>query len=129
MTKPKIYIAGCGGMLGEAFHKVFTNEYDLQCSDIDVNERWLKSLDFRDYEAYRNAVIEFKPDYLFHLGAHTSLEYCELNPDEAYITNTLAVENATHLANELKIPLYILAPQGFLMVKKTTMMIGIFQIH
>ena len=118
MTKPKIYIAGCGGMLGEAFHKVFTNEYDLQCSDIDVNERWLKSLDFRDYEAYRNAVIEFKPDYLFHLGAHTSLEYCELNPDEAYITNTLAVENATHLANELKIPLLYISTAGIFDGKK-----------
>ena len=72
-------------------------------------------------------MIEFKPDYLFHLGAHTSLEYCELNPDEAYITNTLAVENATHLANELKIPLLYISTAGILMVKKTTMMIGIFQ--
>ena len=34
----KIYIAGCGGMLGEAFNDVFSKSYDLKCSDIDINE-------------------------------------------------------------------------------------------
>ena len=52
--KKKIYIAGCGGMLGEAFYKVFSEEYELKCTDIDVNEVWLSYLDFRDYEAYAN---------------------------------------------------------------------------
>ena len=50
--KKKIYIAGCGGMLGEAFHKIFGENYVLKCTDIDVNESWLSFLDFRDYEEY-----------------------------------------------------------------------------
>ena len=120
MSKSKIYIAGCGGMLGEAFHKVFSKEYSLMCSDIDVNENWLEALDFRDFDAYRNSVNNFKPDYLFHLGAHTSLEYCELNPDDAYITNTLAAENATHIANELKIPLLYISTAGIFDGEKET---------
>ena len=33
----KIYIAGAGGMLGEAFHEQFKNDYLLRCTDIDVN--------------------------------------------------------------------------------------------
>ena len=36
----KIYIAGCGGMLGDAFYKQFNNNYELKCTDIDVNENW-----------------------------------------------------------------------------------------
>ena len=80
--RKKIYIAGCGGMLGEAFHKCFGPTYELKCTDIDVNETWLSYLDFRDYEAYLADVSEFKPDYLFHLGAYTDLEFCELNQDE-----------------------------------------------
>ena len=48
--KKKIYIAGCGGMLGEAFYHVFSKNYDLLCTDIDVNEEWLSHLDFRDYQ-------------------------------------------------------------------------------
>ena len=38
MKMKKIYIAGCGGMLGEAFYEIFSNLYDLKCTDIDNNE-------------------------------------------------------------------------------------------
>ena len=69
----KIYIAGCGGMLGEAFQKVFSKDYKLKCTDIDVNEEWLSYLDFRDLESYMADVEEFKPNFLFHLGAFTDL--------------------------------------------------------
>jgi len=68
-TKKKIYMAGCGGMLGEAFYKQFKNDYKLKCTDKDVNEDWLSFLDFRDHKNYRKDVMNFKPDYLFHLGA------------------------------------------------------------
>lgn len=112
MTKKKIYMAGCGGMLGEAFYKVFGEEYELKCTDKDVNDTWLSFLDFRDYDAYRKDVLEFKPDYLFHLGAYTDLEFCELNIDDTYRTNTLAVENAVHISNELNIPLLYISTAG-----------------
>ncbi len=114
----KIYIAGCGGMLGEAFYAQFKNEHEIKCTDIDVNERWLSFLDFRDYNAYREDVIAFKPDYLFHLGAFTDLEYCELHIEDTYITNTLSVENACYIANELKIPLLYISTAGIFDVNK-----------
>ncbi len=88
----RIYIAGCGGMLGDAIHKVFGFDNALKCSDINVNEPWLTFLDFRDYWADRKDVIAFNPDYLFHLGAYTDLEYCERHPADTYATNTLSVE-------------------------------------
>lgn len=108
----KIYIAGAGGMLGEGFYKVFSDNFQLKCTDIDLNEEWLEYLDFRDLNRYRDDVVSFQPDYLFHLGAHTSLEYCEENPDDAYETNTLAVENAVWIANELNIPLLYISTAG-----------------
>jgi dTDP-4-dehydrorhamnose reductase len=110
--RKRIYIAGCGGMLGEAFHKVFDLDHELKCTDIDVNEEWLSFLDFRDRAAYQNDVRAFRPDFLFHLGAHTSLEYCEEHVDDAYTTNTLAVENAVHIANELNVPLLYISTAG-----------------
>lgn len=108
----KIYIAGCGGMLGEAFYKQLSNEYELRCTDIDVNEEWLSFLDFRDFDAYKKDVYNFNPDYLFHLGAYTDLEFCELHPDDTYITNTLSVENAVYIANDLNIPLLYISTAG-----------------
>jgi dTDP-4-dehydrorhamnose reductase len=117
MTR-RIYIAGCGGMLGEAFQKTFGVDSILKCTDVEVNERWLTFLDFRDFEAYRKDVMEFKPDYLFHLGAYTDLEYCEIHPDDTYRTNTLAVENAVFIANELQIPLLYISTAGIFDGKK-----------
>lgn len=108
----RIYIAGCGGMLGEAFYRVFGENFDLKCTDKDVNEEWLSFLDFRDAVSYRADVLAFKPDYLFHIGAHTSLEYCEQQVDDAYLTNTIPVETAVHLANDLGIPLLYISTAG-----------------
>lgn len=108
MNKKRIYISGCGGMLGEAFYQQFKNDYNIKCSDKDVNAEWLSFLDFRAYDAYRKDVEDFKPYYLFHLGAYTDLEWCERNAEETYLTNTLAVENGVNIANSLNIPiLYI----------------------
>src|SRR5438105_9726178 len=108
----RIYMAGSGGMLGEGFRDVLAPRHTLKCTDIDVNAKWLTLLDFRDFDAYRNEVKEFAPDYLFHLGAYTDLEYCERHPEATYATNTLAVENAVHIANELDIPLLYISTAG-----------------
>ncbi|WP_448105326.1 SDR family oxidoreductase [Pedobacter panaciterrae] len=116
--KKKIYIAGAGGMLGEAFHSVFKEEYELKCTDKDVNENWLSFLDFREFEQYKKDVTDFNPDYLFHLGAYTDLEYCELNQDDTYLTNTTSVENAVYIANQLNIPLLYISTAGIFDGKK-----------
>jgi dTDP-4-dehydrorhamnose reductase len=114
----KIYIAGCGGMLGEAFYKVFRDNYILKCTDKDVNDNWLEYLDFRNYDSYRKDVEDFNPDYLFHLGAYTDLEFCELNTDETYLTNTISVENAVYIANKLDIPILYISTAGIFDGKK-----------
>lgn len=116
--KKRIYIAGCGGMLGEAFYTQFNNDYEIKCTDKDVNENWLSFLDFRDFEAYYNDVVSFRPDYLFHLGAYTDLEFCEKNADETYLTNTISVENAVYIANKLDIPLLYISTAGIFDGKK-----------
>ena len=114
----KIYVAGCGGMLGEAFYAQFKDDHLLKCTDKDVNESWLSYLDFRDFDAYMKDVADFKPDYLFHLGAYTDLEFCELNADETYNTNTITVENAVYIANKLDIPLLYISTAGIFDGKK-----------
>lgn len=108
----KIYISGCGGMLGDAFYEVFSNGNVLKCTDIDVNAPWLTYLDIRDLEAYKKDVADFAPDYLFHLAACTDMEYCEKNPDNAWRTNAMGAENAAYIANALGIPLLYIGTAG-----------------
>ena len=58
-------------------------------------------LDFRDAGAYRKEVVEFNPDYLFHIGAFTDLEYCELHEEDTYKTNTESVKHAVDTPDDL----------------------------
>ena len=111
-------MAGCGGMLGEAFYEKFREDYDLRCTDIDVNEKWISNLDFRNFESYKNDVTEFRSDWLFHIGAFTDLEYCELHEEDTYTTNTESVKYAVNIANTLSIPLLYISTAGIFDGKK-----------
>ncbi len=112
ITYKNIYIAGAGGMLGEAFYKIFNKDYNVKYTDIDTNEEWLSHLDFRNYEEYHSDVCSFRTDYLFHIGAYTDLEYCENNVDDTYQTNYYAVKNAVKIANKLNIPILYISTAG-----------------
>ena len=61
---------------------------------------------------YKKSVNEFNPDYLFHIGAYTDLEFCEENIDDTYLTNTISVENAVYIANALDIPILYISTAG-----------------
>ena len=111
-------MSGSGGMLGKAFYDVFSLNYDLQCSDIDVNEEWLSYLDFRDFKSYSEIVNLYKPNFLFHIGAYTDLEFCEVNELDTYRTNFDSVKNAVKIANNLDIPLLYISTAGIFDGKK-----------
>ena len=110
--KKKIFLAGVGGMLGEAFYFEFSKNYELYCTDIDVNEKWLNYLNFCEKDNYKTEVLKFNPDYLFHIGAFTDLEYCETHKIETIKTNTESVISAVEISNDLKIPLLYISTAG-----------------
>jgi dTDP-4-dehydrorhamnose reductase len=114
----RMFLAGVGGMLGEAIHKVLAEKHDLTCTDIDVNEAWLEKCDFREFREYERMVSAAEPEILMHIGAHTNLEYCEENADDAYRTNTLSVEHAATLAQAHGIPLVYISTAGIFDGKK-----------
>ena len=118
--KKKIFLSGVSGMLGEAFYKVFSKNYDLKCTDINVNEKWLEYLDFRDAEKYSLLVEKFNPDYLFHIGAYTDLEFCEKNQEETFKTNTESVKTAVGISNNKSIPLLYISTAGIFDGKKNS---------
>lgn len=107
----KYYIAGCGGMLGDALHHVFS-DVDILCSDINAEDDWLTLLDFRNRELYMRQVCDFSPDALLHIGAYTDLEYCEKNEDDAWATNFFSVQTAVEIANKLEIPVVYIGTAG-----------------
>lgn len=108
----KVYIAGCGGMLGEAVYRAFSRRATVKATDIDVNEPWLEYADVRGYQEMRQSVLDFSPDLIINLAALTDMEECEVEADNAWLTNALGTENLALLANELDVPLVYISTAG-----------------
>ena len=83
----KIYIAGCGGMLGDAVFKHFSKKHQVLATDIRGTDGWWKYNDVRDYHTQHFAISEFQPDVIMNLAAETDLEYCETHGNDTLSTN------------------------------------------
>jgi dTDP-4-dehydrorhamnose reductase len=112
MANKTLVITGCGGMLGEAVYGIFRDLYNVYASDIDLNAPWLTYLDVSSAQDVASYLKELKPDYIIHLAALTDMEYCELNPEKAYLTNTEGVRNVSLYATNVNIPLVYISTAG-----------------
>ena len=96
----RIYVAGCGGMLGDAVYRHFAPIADVRATDIDVNERWLGYGDVRDYGEMARQIADVRPHVIINLAAMTDLEECERDAECAWATNALGAENLGLLATK-----------------------------
>jgi len=108
----KVYIAGCGGMLGRAVYEVFNSKCTVKATDIDLNIDWLEYADVRDYNDINTSISEFSPDIIINLAALTDLEHCEKNQDDSWLTNALGAENIAIIAKRLNIPMVYISTAG-----------------
>ena len=108
----KVMILGCGGMLGQAVYERFNKTCTVLATDIDLNSPWLEHLDVRNWQQLYERARKFKPKLLINLAALTDLEFCELHPDNAYLTNGLGQENVCLAALKLDIPLVYISTAG-----------------
>jgi len=108
----KVYIAGCGGMLGEAVYECFSKRTIVKATDIDVNTSWLEYADVRDYAQMEESINSFKPDIILNLAALTDLEYCEKEKENSWLTNALGAENLALIAQKLDLPFVYISTAG-----------------
>ena len=109
----KIYIAGCGGMLGSDVYKIFSDKgVEVRATDVDINEVWLEEGDVRDFDKISRDIKEFNPDALINLAAHTDLEYCEINISEAMAVNFEGAKNLALISKDLNIPYIYISTAG-----------------
>jgi dTDP-4-dehydrorhamnose reductase len=109
----KVYVAGCGGMLGDAvYNNLISCGATVKATDINCIESWVEYADVRDYDAIRKSVLDFQPDLLINLAALTDLEFCELEQDNSWLTNGYGAENLGLISNELDIPYVYISTAG-----------------
>lgn len=110
--RTKIYIAGCGGMLGQSVYEVFSDAGVVKATDIEVNESWLEFADVRDYRGIEESIKRFAPDLIINLAAKTDMEECEREQDNAWLTNALGTENMALFAEALDVPYIYISTAG-----------------
>lgn len=112
-NKTRVYVAGCGGMLGDAMYaRLKSTGAMIKATDINCIEDWLVYGDVRDFTAIRASIVDFKPDLIINLAALTDLEFCEKEQENSWLTNGLGAENLGLIANELDVPYVYISTAG-----------------
>lgn len=108
----RIYVTGCGGMLGDALYKHFSQNHTVMATDIQFTSDWVEYMDVRFYHDMLQDVLEFNPDVIMNLAAMTDLEECENYAQRAIDTNTGGSANCAMVATKLKIPYVYISTAG-----------------
>jgi dTDP-4-dehydrorhamnose reductase len=116
----RLYILGCGGMLGdEVYHQFLSKGHDIFATDINLSSTWLKKYqDIRNYYDLMNTASSFKPDIIINLAAITDLEEAEKDSISTIETNALGSAHCTTIANILDIPYVYISTAGIFDGKK-----------
>ena len=91
----KILVTGSNGQLGRALHQL------LQNSDADVTYTTSKDLDIRDEKAVHAFVQTCNPDLIINAAAHTAVDLCESDKENAYAINANGPKYLAMAAKEI----------------------------
>jgi len=108
----RIMILGCGGMLGDAVYNHFVITDVVDATDIVLSSPWVHYQDVRDFKNLMERAAYFEPTVIINLAAITDMERCELDPEEAVMTNTRGSLNCCLLAKKFNIPYVYISTAG-----------------
>lgn len=91
----KILVTGCNGQLGRAINQVYKND-EVQLINTDVTD-----LDITNVEAVLALVKKEQPDVIINCAAHTNVNKCESDWDNAYKINAIGPRNLAIAAKEV----------------------------
>ena len=91
----KIIVTGCNGQLGRAINQIYENSTEFECVNTDVAE-----LDITNIDAVTKMVAEVKPYAIINCAAHTNVDACETDVDNAYKINAIGPRNLSIAATQ-----------------------------
>jgi len=97
----KIMLTGCNGQLGRALNGLYEKETDITLINTDVFQgEGIIPLDITDVDKVLSFVREVKPDAIINCAAHTNVDKCETDGDNAYKINAVGPRNLSIAAAE-----------------------------
>ena len=91
----KVLITGCNGQLGRALNQLLAGQ-DIEIINTDVD-----TLDICDREQVLRLVKDNKPNTIINCAAHTAVDKCETDKENAHRINALGPENLALAAKEV----------------------------
>ena len=83
-------------MLGSALCPTLKDrKHDVIATDLMPPTDEIKFLDVRNFNQVDDMVKLIKPNIVMHLAAETDVDRCELEPDHAFLTNTIGTQNVS----------------------------------
>lgn len=92
----RIFVTGCNGQLGRAINVKYANNTDIELVNTDVAE-----LDITNVNDVVSMIKEVKPYAIINCAAHTAVDKCETDVDNAYKINAIGPRNLSIAANEV----------------------------
>jgi dTDP-4-dehydrorhamnose reductase len=110
MKYQKAIVFGAAGMLGTTL-KSIADESKFILTDKDISTG-LEFCDIRDLLSVSKIIKKYNPDIILNFAALVDLEYCELEKDDCYLTNTIAALHLFNLAKDRNIPYIFISTAG-----------------
>ncbi len=90
----KIMITGCNGQLGRALNQLYEKERETELINTDIfQDEKIRALDITDIDEVLSFVRETRPDAIINCAAHTNVDKCETDEDNAYRINAIGPRN------------------------------------
>lgn len=98
----KIIVTGCNGQLGRAIAQVYAKDTDVEFVRTDVFEgEGIVPLDITNIDQVMSLAKEVKPYAIINCAAHTNVDKCETDIDNAYKINAIGPRNLSIAATEM----------------------------
>ncbi|EHL15302.1 dTDP-4-dehydrorhamnose reductase [Peptoanaerobacter stomatis] len=88
-------ITGANGQLGRVLQK------EINKSDNEIYLYDVDTMDITDYEQVKNIILDIIPDVIFNCAAHTNVDKCEEDIDNAYKINAIGAQNLAMIAEHI----------------------------
>lgn len=109
----KALVTGADGMLGSALCPLLAKRgYSIIQTDLFPSNEGSEKLDVRNYNFVKETVHKTKPDLIMHLAAETDVDKCEVEPDHAFLTNTIGTQNVALICQKYDIELVYISTIG-----------------
>ncbi len=96
----KILVTGCNGQLGREINRIYQGSSEYEIFNTDVACDHATKLDITNIDQVLELAREVKPYAIINCAAHTGVDACETDQDNAYRINAIGPRNLSIAATE-----------------------------